>query len=284
MKRIVDLIQVGWRVTITHGSGPQVGYIMRRSELAVPELSRVPMDYAGADVQGAVGYMFQRALYNEFSKRRMDRRAIAVVTQVLVDSDDPTFSRPTKPIGPQLDEKTARRRAVEWGWSIAEDPGGGWRRVVPSPAPREILEFEQINCLVRGGYVVVACGGGGIPVVRNEKGYLVGVEAVIDKDHASGLLATLLDADVFVVSTGVDRVAVDFRSSRQKWLDCVTVAEARALYEAGEFEAGSMGPKVLAMIEFIERGGKRGLITDPEHLVDAIAGKAGTHFVSGMKG
>ena len=281
VKRIVDLIQAGWNVVITHGSGPQVGYILRRSELAIRELAAVPMDYADADIQGAVGYMFQRALYNEFSKRRMDRHPIAVVTQVLVDSDDPTFSEPTKPIGPRLDEKTARERAAKQGWSIAGDSGGGWRRVVPSPVPRQILELEQIECLVRAGYVVIACGGGGIPVVRNEKGYLVGVEAVIDKDLASGLLATRLEADLFVISTDVEKVAVGFNTPDQRWLDNVTLAEARALYEADEFDAGSMGPKVLAMIEFIERGGKRGLITNPPHLVDAIAGTAGTSFIAG---
>ena len=281
VKRIVDLIQVGWKVVITHGSGPQVGYILRRSELAIRELAEVPMDYADADIQGAVGYMFQRALYNEFFKRRMDHRAIAVVTQVLVDSNDPTFSTPIKPIGPRLDEKTARERAAKEGWSIADDSGRGWRRVVPAPVPREILELEQIDCLVRAGYVVIACGGGGIPVVRNEKGYLVGVEAVIDKDFASGLLATRLNTDLFVISTDVEKVAVGFGTPDQRWLDSVTLDEARALYEADEFDAGSMGPKVLAMIEFIERGGKRGLITNPRHLVDAIAGTAGTSFIAG---
>ena len=277
VKRIVDVIEMGWNVVITHGSGPQVGFVLRRSEIASGEVSRIPMDYADADIQGAVGYMFQRALYNEFYKRGLDRHPIAVVTQVLVDKNDPAFAHPTKPIGSQMDEATARGRAKSEGWAIAADAGRGWRRVVPSPEPQEVLELEQIKHLVGDGYVVIACGGG-IPVIRNEKGYLVGVEAVIDKDLASGLLATRIGAELFVISTGVERVAVNFNTPEQRWLDRVSLAEAKALVGEGQFDAGSMEPKVLAMIRFLEGGGTRGVIADPEHLISAIDGRAGTQF------
>ncbi|MEE2759843.1 MAG: carbamate kinase, partial [Pseudomonadota bacterium] len=173
VKRIVNMIEAGWNVVITHGSGPQVGFILRRSELAIREVAPVPMDYADADIQGAIGYMFQRALHNEFVKRNIPKRAVAVVTQVLVDGGDPAFTNPTKPIGPQLSEATAKERAAELGWVVKKDAGRGWRRVVPSPKPVEILEMEQISLISSEGYVVIACGGGGIPVLTNEKNYLV---------------------------------------------------------------------------------------------------------------
>ena len=239
------------------------------------------MDYADADIQGAVGYMFQRALHNEFVKRGLDRNAVAVVSQVLVDGDDAAFKNPTKPIGPQLDEATARARADELGWVVKDDAGRGWRRVVPSPAPQEILELKQIKLLSDSGYVVIACGGGGIPVIENEKKYLVGVEAVIDKDLASSLLATELKADVFVITTSVDRVALNFNTGNEEWLDGLTLARARELCASDHFDPGSMGPKIQAMINYLEAGGGRGIITSPENLVSALEGKAGTSFTPG---
>jgi carbamate kinase len=278
VKRIVDIMEAGWNIIVTHGSGPQVGYIMRRSELAIKEVAPVPMDYAGADIQGSVGYMFQRALYNEFAKRGLNRKAVAVVSQVLVAHEDPAFKNPTKPIGPQMDETTAKKRADTIGWTVKDDAGRGWRRVVPSPAPREILELEQIKLLADHGFVVIACGGGGIPVIENEKNYLVGVEAVIDKDLASSLLAIDLKADVFIITTGVDRVAVNFNTPEEKWLDSISLDRARELYEANQFDPGSMGPKILAMIKYLESGGAKGIITNPDNLTRALENQSGTHF------
>ncbi len=278
VKHIVDMIEAGWNVVITHGSGPQVGYILRRSELAITEIAPVPMDYADADIQGAVGYMFQRALHNEFVKRHIDKRAVAVVTQVLVAGDDPAFANPTKPIGPQLDEVTAKKRAADLGWDVKDDAGRGWRRVVPSPKPVEIIELEQIRLLAGEGFVVIACGGGGIPVLTNEKDYLVGVEAVIDKDLASALLAANLGAERFIISTDVERVAFNWGTPAQSWLEDVSLAEAEQLLCDDQFDAGSMGPKVEAMTEYLRHGGGVGVITNLENLDAALSGSAGTRF------
>jgi carbamate kinase len=278
---VIDLIEAGWRVVLTHGSGPQMGFILRRSELALHEVIPVPMDYAGADLQGALGYMFVRALRNEFRRRGVAREAVAVVTLVEVDAKDPAFRDPTKPIGSPMDEPTARKRAAELGWQVRPDPGRGWRRVVPSPAPRAIVDLDVIAHLVGAGYVVVACGGGGIPVVRDPERGLVGVEAVIDKDLASSLLARTLRAERFVVATGVERVALDYGKPTQRWIDRMSLAEAKRLYEAAQFDKGSMGPKIRALIEYLEGGGKEGVITDPPHLAAALAGDSGTRFVRG---
>ena len=280
VKRIVDMMESGWNIVLTHGSGPQVGYILRRSELAIEEVAPVPMDYADADIQGAVGYMFQRAFHNEFVKRGLNRNAIAVVSQVLVDQQDPAFANPTKPIGPQLDEATAKARAAELDWIVKGDAGRGWRRVVPSPVPKKILELEQIKLLADHGFVVIACGGGGIPVIENERKYLVGVEAVVDKDLASSLLAIDLKADLFVITTGVDRVAINFGTPDEEWLDTLELSRARKLYEADHFDPGSMGPKVLAIINYLESGGPKAIITSPDNLTDALHDNSGTRFLS----
>lgn len=281
VRYVVDLIAAGWRVVLTHGSGPQMGFILRRSELALHEVIPVPMDYAGADLQGALGYMFVRALRNEFRRRGMAHEAVAVVTLVEVDGDDPAFREPTKPIGSPMDETTARKRAAELGWQVRPDPGRGWRRVVPSPAPRAIVDLDVIAHLVGAGYAVVACGGGGIPVVRDAQRDLVGVEAVIDKDLASSLLARTLRADRFVIATGVERVALDYGKPTQRWIDRMNLAEAKRLYDAVQFDKGSMGPKVHAVIQFLEGGGAEAIVTDPPHLTRALAGRAGTRFVRG---
>ena len=278
---VADLIENGWRVVFTHGSGPQMGFILRRSELALHEVIPVPMDYAGADLQGALGYMFVRALRNEFRRRGMAREAVAVVTQVLVERDDPAFRDPTKPIGSPMDEATARKRAADLGWQVREDPGRGWRRVVPSPKPRAIVDLDVIAHLVGEGYVVIACGGGGIPVMQDDAGDIQGIEAVIDKDTASSLLARTLHADRLVIATGVERVAVDFGKPTQRWLERLTLAEAKRLYGQNQFDKGSMGPKIGAVIEFLEGGGAEGIITDPPHLAPALAGVAGTRIVPG---
>jgi len=276
---VADLIENGWRVVFTHGSGPQMGFILRRSELALHEVIPVPMDYAGADLQGALGYMFVKALRNEFRRRGMKREAVAVVTQVLVDREDPAFRNPTKPIGSPMDEATARKRAADLGWQVREDPGRGWRRVVPSPRPKAIMDLDVIAHLVGEGYVVIACGGGGIPVMQDDAGDIQGIEAVIDKDTASSLLARALRADRLVIATGVELVAVDFGKPTQRWLERMTLAEAKRLYDQNQFDKGSMGPKIGAVIEFLEGGGAEGIITDPLHLAPALAGVAGTRIL-----
>ncbi len=264
---------------LTHGNGPQIGFILRRSELSIHEVSPVPMDYAGADLQGAIGYMFDRALRNEFRRRGIARRPLAVVTQTLVDRNDPAFANPTKPIGSHFDEATARRIAAQQGWTVREDAGRGWRRVVPSPQPQRIVELDEIRFLARAGYLVIACGGGGIPVIEDERGDLAGVEAVIDKDLASSLLARDLGADLLLVSTGVEKVAIHFNTPQQRWLDRITLADARRLYAENHFDPGSMGPKMRALIEFLEGGGAEGLVTNPPNLARALAGDTGTRIV-----
>ena len=276
---VADMVAAGWRVVLTHGNGPQVGFIMRRSELSIAEVSPVPMDYAGADIQGAIGYMFDRALRNEFRRRGMTTSAVALVTQTVVDRNDPAFADPSKPIGSHMDEAVAKRIAGEQGWTVKEDAGRGWRRVVPSPRPQRVVEIDAIKFLAEAGYLVIACGGGGIPVIEADNGDLIGVEAVIDKDFASSLLARDLGADLLLVSTGVEKIAIDFNTPRQRWLDRITVAELRELYAADQFDKGSMGPKVKAAIEFLEGGRGECLITNPENLGRALRGETGTRIV-----
>lgn len=278
-QHIAEMIAAGWNVVITHGTGPQVGFIMRRSELALEEVPPVPMDYADADLQGGIGYMFLKALYNEFRKQKIDRKAVAIITQTLVDRNDPAFADPSKPIGSHMDEETAQRLARRQGWTVKDDAGRGWRRVVPSPIPKTIVELAAIKSLAQAGFVVIACGGGGIPVVEDEHGNLNGVEAVIDKDLASSLLARGIGADLLLVSTGVEKVAINFNKPDRRWLDRMTVAEAKQLYADNQFDRGSMGPKIQAAIEFIEGGGQTGLITNPENIGRALAGETGTFIV-----
>jgi carbamate kinase len=275
---IADMVAAGWNVVLTHGNGPQVGFIMRRSELSIHEVPPVPMDYAGADIQGAIGYMFDRAFRNEFRRRGIDRKPIAVVTQTIVDSNDPAFANPSKPIGSYMEEATAKRIAGEQGWTVREDAGRGWRRVVPSPQPKSIVELDEIRFLVRAGYLVIACGGGGIPVVQDAAGDLIGVEAVIDKDVASSLLARDLGADLLLVLTGVEKVAVDFNTPKQRWLDHLSVEEARRYYAEDQFDKGSMGPKIKAAIQFVDGGGSEALITDCPNIARALAGETGTRI------
>jgi carbamate kinase len=235
----------------------------------------VPMDYAAADLQGAIGYMFQRALGNEFRRRGIERRAATVVTQVLVDPADPAFADPKKPIGSYMDEAVARARAKELGWTVSEDAGRGFRRVVASPLPQGIVEIQEI----KAGYVVIACGGGGIPVWRDAEGDLQGVEAVIDKDLASAMLARELDADLLLISTGVPKVAIGFGRPDQRWLERITRAQAQDYLAAGEFAEGSMAPKIRAIIGYLERKDRQGLITDPPNIGRALRGETGTTIV-----
>jgi carbamate kinase len=279
MKHIVDMIEKGWDVAISHGNGPQVGFILRRSELARDVLHEIPLDYCGADSQGAIGYMFQRALRNEFKRRNIKKDAATVVTQTVVDRNDPAFENPSKPIGTFMEKAEAKSRADEDGWTVVEDAGRGWRRVVPSPRPIRIVEANAIHELLKSGFSVVGVGGGGIPVIENEEGDLQGVEAVIDKDFGSALLAKMIDADLFVISTAVEKVALNFNTPDQKWLDQMTVGEAKRYIEEGHFAPGSMLPKIQAIVQFLENGGKKALITDPEHISDALEGKTGTWIV-----
>ena len=276
---IADMIEQGWNVVITHGNGPQVGFIMRRSEIAIAEVPPVPMDYAGADTQGAIGYMFQRAMRNEMKRRGIDRKAIAVVTQILVDRNDPAFAKPAKPIGSFMDEAAAKQHAAKHGWTVREEGERGWRRVVPSPLPVSILDIDAIETLVDDGYIVIACGGGGIPVYHDEDGVVQGVEAVIDKDFASGLLAQELRAELYVISTEVEQVAIDFGKDSERWLAKMTASEARQHLADGQFPAGSMGPKIIAILEFLDAGGGAGVITNPPNLGRALAGETGTWIV-----
>jgi len=278
---LVDLIEQGWRLVISHGNGPQVGFILRRSELSEAEVDPVPVDYAVADTQGAIGYMFVKALTNELAKRGLTGPVVAIVTQSVVDPADEAFKHPTKPIGSFLNEATARARQKALGWTIMEDAGRGWRRTVPSPRPQRILESDTIRMLLDNGAVVVAAGGGGIPVAVKPDGTVVGVEAVVDKDLASGLLAHELGADMLLVPTGVARVAIRFGQPDQKWLETLTVEEARSYIAAGEFGAGSMEPKVTAVANFVaSTPGAVGAIGLPEEMASIIEGRSGTRIVS----
>ena len=276
---IAGMIRDGWNVVITHGNGPQVGFILRRSELAAHELHEVPLDVCGADTQGAIGYALQQNLYNDFARLGMDKRVVTVITQTEVAADDPAFDAPTKPIGSYMDaEQAARRREAE-GWSVVEDAGRGWRRVVASPAPKRIVEEGVIRELLNDGVVVIAVGGGGIPVVADANGELRGVPAVIDKDHASSLLASSLGAELFVISTSVEKVALRFGTPEQQWVDHLTPEEARRyLAEGTHFAKGSMAPKIEAAVAFVEATGGTAVITDPESVARALAGETGTRI------
>jgi carbamate kinase len=278
-RHIAGLVKMGWRVVVTHGNGPQVGFILRRSELSRGELHEVPLDSCGADTQGAIGYQMQRALYNEMRSWPQRPVVATVVTQVLVDRNDPSFQKPSKPIGSFMDQKTADEHRARDHWDIVEDAGRGFRRVVASPRPVEIIELPAIRRLLEEDILVVAVGGGGIPVMLDEKGELKGAAAVIDKDLATSLLARLLDADLLIISTAIEKVALNFRKPNQKNIDRMTLAEAKQYLAEGHFAPGSMKPKVEAIIEFLEGGGKQALITDPAHLVEALEGRTGTWIV-----
>ena len=275
---IADMLAAGQlRLVVTHGNGPQVGFILRRSELAAPELHMVPLDSCVADTQGALGYHLQCALYNEFRHRKMDRTAATVVTQVLVDAQDPAFQKPNKPIGSFMNADQAEAHRQKDGWELVEDSGRGWRRVVASPVPQRVMELEVIKGLLDAGVVVIACGGGGIAVVEDAAGNLSGAAAVIDKDLASSLLARQLGADLLVISTAVEKVCLDFGKPTQRSLDRMSLAEAKRYIGEGHFKPGSMLPKIQADVDFLEQGGKEAIITDPAHLGAALANQGGTH-------
>ncbi|OQY25054.1 MAG: carbamate kinase [Anaerolineaceae bacterium 4572_32.1] len=276
---IAGMIEQGWNVAIGHGNGPQVGFILRRSELARHELHEVPLDFCGADTQGAIGYMLQQNLYNEFRQRGIKKQAATVVTQVLVDQNDPAFQNPAKPIGTFMDEDEADRRVKNEGWDVVEDAGRGWRRVVASPLPKRVVEQDAVKDLLDAGFIVITVGGGGIPVVEDENGNLTGTAAVIDKDFASSLLAQSIGADLFLISTAVEKVSLNFGQPDQVDVDRMTVEEAKRYIAEGHFAPGSMLPKIKAIIWFLESGGKEALITNPENIERALAGETGTRIV-----
>jgi carbamate kinase len=279
---IADMIEQGWDVAIGHGNGPQVGYILRRSEIAAKAagMHEVPLDVCGADTQGAIGYALQQNLQNILYQRGIKKKVVTVITQVLVDKDDPAFAKPTKPIGSFMDQTESERRQREQGWTVVEDAGRGFRRVVASPLPKEIVELETVQTLLEKGIITITVGGGGIPVIDPGDGNYEGIAAVIDKDFASSLLAREIKAELFVISTAVEKVAIHFGKPEQKWLDKMTVAEAKAyLAEGIHFAKGSMAPKIQAAIAYLENGGKEALITNPENIGRALKGETGTRIV-----
>ena len=281
-QHIADMIEQGWEVAIGHGNGPQVGFILRRSEIAAKYegMHEVPLDVCGADSQGAIGYALQQNLQNILYQRGIKKKVVTVITQTLVDRDDPAFQKPTKPIGGFMDEAEAQRRQREQGWSVVEDAGRGWRRVVASPLPKEIAELETVQTLLEKGIVTITVGGGGIPVIDPGDGNYCGIAAVIDKDYASSLLAQAIGADLFVISTAVEKVAINFGKPNQEWLDRITLSQAKQYVAEGtHFAKGSMAPKIQAVIWYLENGGKQALITNPENIGRALRGETGTWII-----
>lgn len=277
---IADLVAIGWEMAITHGNGPQVGFILRRSELSRHELHEVPLDACGADSQGAIGYALQQNMRNHLLARGLEIPVATVVTQVEVSPDDPAWQNPSKPIGSFMTAALAAERRAGEGWAVVEDAGRGWRRVAASPEPVAIVEADVVRMLLDAGVIVITVGGGGIPVVRRSDGSLQGVDAVIDKDLASAMLATVIEAGLLVITTAVEKVALGWGTRQQRWVDRLTLSEAKAyLAEGTHFAAGSMAPKIQACINYLEAGGGEVLITDPEHLPAAIRGETGTRVV-----
>ncbi len=280
---IADMIEDGWTVAVGHGNGPQVGFVLRRSEIAykVEGVHEVPLDVCGADTQGATGYGLQQNLYNEFLMRGIQKPVATIITQVEVDRQDPAFQNPIKPIGSFMEEAEAMERKAKEGWDVVEDAGRGWRRVVPSPLPMRVVEEPAIKQLIGGGICVITVGGGGIPVVADDAGALQGVAAVIDKDYASSLLGNSIGAELLIISTAVEKVALNFGKPNETWLDEITLAEAKAYMAEGiHFAKGSMAPKMQAVIWFLERGGKKAIITNPENIARALRGETGTTIVA----
>ncbi len=274
---VAEMIEQGWNVVLTHGNGPQVGYILRRAELAATEVHTIGLDIIVADTQGSIGYMLQQALENEMRRRGIHKPVASLITQTLVDDDDPAFENPTKPIGGYLSIVEAEMYRSQ-GWTVVEDSGRGLRRVVASPKPHGIIELDAVQSLLAQDFLVVCTGGGGIPVVENHKGELRGVYAVIDKDRATALLAASLKADLFLISTGVEQVAINFNKPNQTFLDHMTLAQAHQYMGEGHFAAGSMKPKIEAVIGYLESGGTEALITSPAQIGEALNGKAGTRI------
>lgn len=280
-KHIVEMIKEGWDVVVGHGNGPQVGFLLQKAEIAEKSVNMpmAPLEVCGAQSQGQIGYQLVQCLQNQMKKAGINKPAACVIEQTIVNKNDPAFQNPTKPIGGFMTEEEAKSKAAELGWVVVEDAGRGWRRVVPSPLPEKIVELDAIKALINAGIIVVSIGGGGIPVIENEKGELEGIAAVIDKDFGNSLLAQNLNADMLVISTAVEKVAINFGTPEQKWLDHMTLDEAKKYMAEGvHFKKGSMAPKIQAIINFLEAGGKEALITNPENILRAIHGETGTRI------
>jgi carbamate kinase len=274
--RMVEIIREGYDIAITHGNGPQVGDILLKNEMAKNVLPAMPLDVCGAESQGFIGYLLQQSMVNELHRNGLELPVATVLTQCLVDQNEPSFLHPSKPIGPFYTAMEASRLRQEKGWSVIDDSGRGFRRVVPSPFPQEVIEGAVLKHLFREGTVVIACGGGGVPVVKDSDGALVGVEAVIDKDHASALLAMLLGVDTLLILTDVEGAFINFGKESQKFLHKLNPEQAREQMAQGHFAAGSMYPKIEAAVHFVERGGKASIITSLECAVKALNGEKGT--------
>ena len=274
---IAAVMAAGYSTVVTHGNGPQVGDALLRSELAASQVEPLPMDACVAETQGSIGYLLQQTLQETLPRHGLRRPVVTMVTQVLVSPRDPAFRNPTKPVGPFYNQDEAERRRRALGWQMVEDARRGYRRVVPSPEPKEIMELPAIQAALQGDALVIACGGGGIPVVfRRDR--LVGIDAVIDKDRASALLAWELEAELFLISTGVAQVALNYSTPEQRQIECLSATQARRYLREGQFPSGSMGPKIEAALAYLDRGGKLVIITSPENLPEALQGMAGTRI------
>ena len=276
---LMTLVARDYDVVITHGNGPQVGNLLLQSEITREQMPTMPLDVLVAYTEGSLGYVMQQAMLNQLYRRNVDRYVVTMVSQVLVDRNDPAFKNPTKPIGPFLEKAEAEERRDKLGWQIVEDAGRGWRRVVPSPRPLKVIQRKMISDAARRGHVVIACGGGGIPVIRNHQNDLEGVEAVIDKDLTSSILAANIGADLMIILTDVPQVYIRYNQPDQRALGAVTMEGVERMIKEGHFAPGSMGPKVQGIYDFLKSGGRRGLITNPESLEAALEGNGGTHFV-----
>lgn len=276
---LMHLVDRDYDLVVTHGNGPQVGSLLRQNEMSRDELPDDPLDVLVAMTEGSLGYYMQQSLLNALREREIRRYVVTVVTQVLVDQEDPAFDHPTKPIGPFLSQAEAETRRDTLGWKIREDTGRGWRRLVPSPQPLKVVQRQMIRGAARAGHIVVACGGGGIPIKVDAENRYCGVEAVIDKDLTSSVLASNIGASLLIILTDVPQVLLDFGKPTERPLGAVTLEELEAYYAEGHFPPGSMGPKVEAVIRFLRSGGRRAMITNAANLKQAIEGRAGTHFV-----
>jgi len=280
MRQLVDLVEAHYDIVLTHGNGPQVGNLLLRVEATAPDIVRLPLGICDADTQGGIGYMLQQVFQNQLALRGIHKTVVSLVTQVEVDPNDSELENPSKPIGPFYSEEEANQYRAERGWHMKEDSGRGYRRLVPSPKPLEIIELEAIRVIIKAGMIPIAVGGGGIPVVR--KGDILdGLDGVIDKDRASALLASALGADILAISTAVSHVQVDFGTENARKLEKIKACELRELYEAGQFPPGSMGPKVEAALQFLDAGGKQVIITDPDTLKEALEDRNGTRILPG---
>ena len=278
-REFAKIVAEGHAIALTHGNGPQVGNILRRVELSMKEIYPLPLDTCVSDSQGGMGYMLQQVMKNVLFELGLKNDVVTVITRCIVDPNDPAFNNPTKFIGSAMPEALAKEHAAKEGWILKEDVGRGWRRVVPSPWPKSIIERRAIKILLDNGIITIACGGGGIPVKYAENGNIVGVEAVIDKDLASALLALEIEADSFVILTGVEQVKINFKKPDEKNISILTLADAKRYLAEGQFPPGSMGPKIQAAVYYLESGGKEVIITSTEKINDAIAGKTGTRVV-----